>query len=152
MLTKLQAPRWQHPINKKHENKAGIQSGQSTNYAKRSMKVWSLFLRIAFVAFAIPSCIASHLKDDDAHKEVGNHAENLGGSHSAESHAKESLSEAGNGPEPWLISFHDDAETSHFDGVTKWLATRNCPITETINESYIKFLVANMTKADSKQY
>jgi hypothetical protein len=55
------------------------------------------------------------------------------------------------GAEPWLLSFHDDAETAHFDGVTKWLETRKCAITETVNESYIKFLVANMTKSDVKE-
>lgn len=49
--------------------------------------------------------------------------------------------------EPWIISFDSDlAETAHFDGVIKWLESNKCAITESVNESYIKFLVANMTK------
>ena len=57
--------------------------------------------------------------------------------------AKEEVRE---GPALRLISFHDTAETSKFEEATEWLKQKNCPISESINETYIKFLVANMTE------
>ena len=45
----------------------------------------------------------------------------------------------------WLISFHDTAESSKVEAVTNWLNQNNYPIDTAINESYIKFVVANMT-------
>lgn len=54
----------------------------------------------------------------------------------------------GNDSQAWLISFLDDAQSAQFEAVTEYLKNSKRPITESVNESYIKFLVANMTKAD----
>jgi hypothetical protein len=47
--------------------------------------------------------------------------------------------------EAWLISFHDTTESSKVEDLTTWLNERKYPIDTTINESYIKFIVANMS-------
>lgn len=56
----------------------------------------------------------------------------------------------GSGAEAWLISFLDDAQASQFEAAVKYLGEHDSKIVESVNESYIKFLVANMTKADAK--
>jgi hypothetical protein len=103
------------------------------------MRVLSLLSRSVLVAFVLLFCIVQCKQEEGSHDVP------------AERMADTAGPNVDSGAEPWLISFHDDAETAHFDGVTKWLETRKCAITETVNESYIKFLVANMTKSDVKE-
>lgn len=48
-------------------------------------------------------------------------------------------------PEAYLLSFHDTADSTKFDALTSWLNEKNCNITESINESSFKFIVATMS-------
>jgi len=51
----------------------------------------------------------------------------------------------------YLISFHDNASGDHLRNVTDWLSIKNITISETVNETYIKFIVANMTESVAKE-
>lgn len=54
----------------------------------------------------------------------------------------------GKGLEKFLVSFSNNANDEHFKKTEEWIIQNNLEITETVNESYIKFLVAKMSKAD----
>lgn len=53
--------------------------------------------------------------------------------------------------EAWLISFLDNAEDVQFEKTVEHIKSLNRPITESVNESYIKFLVANLTKNEVEE-
>lgn len=52
--------------------------------------------------------------------------------------------------QPYLISLHNKATDKHFEDLNLWLNNKNINITESINEVYIKFLVANMTHLEGR--
>lgn len=49
---------------------------------------------------------------------------------------------------PYLISFHEQANDRLFEDAQKWLEGKNCTVSESVNESYIKFIVATLGKED----
>jgi len=50
----------------------------------------------------------------------------------------------------YLVSFQDDAKKEEFQLAEEWLRNHSAEIVETVNEPYIKFIVAKMGKDISK--
>lgn len=44
----------------------------------------------------------------------------------------------------YLISFQDDATADHINGVKEWIKEKEGQVVDTVNESYVKYMVAAM--------
>lgn len=47
--------------------------------------------------------------------------------------------------QPMMINFIDEADEKMFDAASNWLKKNNVKVNTSINESYIKFILADMT-------
>lgn len=105
------------------------------------MQITPRFLLLAILALF---CILSTLVGAENHSEDSPVA-------AGQSTGTKNDNEDATTPINYLISFLDDAEEKDMEAVQGWLKEKKASILETVNESYVKFIVAKMDSSISKR-